>query len=197
MKSNKTVIITIASIIYGITVIMTIVTSCNNNCSDRNEVKTDLNKFSNAQAYAHYLETNKTEKMKKVEQIKINPDPYKPYNLAQGYKVDNILYISGQAAYNDDGNLIGINDFDTQAEQTFKNLKRVLEAGDSSLENVIKVTIFLKDMGNFNKIVALREKYFTPPYPADTIVEISSLYSPDALIEIEAIAIVNDAVISK
>jgi reactive intermediate/imine deaminase len=182
MKSNKRVFISIASIIYAIAVIMTMTTSCNNNSSNSNEVKTDLNKFSSAQAYAHYLESSKNETMKTVEQIKINPDPYKPYNLAQGYKVDNILYISGQAAYGEDGNLIGINSFDLQAEQTFKNLKRVLEAGGSSLENVIKVTIFLKDMGNFEKIVALREKYFTPPYPADTIVEISSLYSPDALI---------------
>ena len=139
-------------------------------------------------------ENTKTQNMKTVELIKINPDPYKPYNLAQGYRVDNMLYISGQAAYGDDGKLVGINNFDIQAEQTFKNLKKVLEAGGSSLKNVIKVTIFLKDMSNFSKIVALRQKYFTAPYPADTIVEISSLYSPDALIEIEAIAITNTAV---
>lgn len=136
---------------------------------------------------------NNKKDLKIVELIQINPDPYKPYNLAQGYRVDNMLYISGQAAYGKDGMLVGINDFDIQAEQTFKNLKKVLEAGGSSLRNVIKVTIFLKDMSNFNKIVALRKKYFSAPYPADTIVEISSLYSPDALIEIEAIAIVNTA----
>jgi len=137
---------------------------------------------------------NNINKTKMVELITINPNPYRSYNLAQGYRVDNMLYISGQAAYSDDGKLIGINDFDIQAEQTFKNLKKVLDAGGSSLKNVIKVTIFLKDMNNFNKIVALRKKYFTAPYPADTIVEISSLYSPDALIEIEAIAIIDTAI---
>ena len=130
----------------------------------------------------------------KVQSIKITPDPYKPYNLAQGYKVDNMLYISGQAAYSENGELVGVGDFDAQAEQTFMNLKKVLEAGGSSLKNIIKVTIFLRDMSNFEKIVALRKKYFTPPYPADTIVEISSLYSPDALIEIEAIAIADDSI---
>ena len=129
-----------------------------------------------------------------VEYIKTTPDPYKSYHLAQGYKVDNMLYISGQTAYGDDGKLIGINNFDHQAAQTFKNLKRVLEAGGSSLENVIKVTIFLKDMSNFNKIVDLRREYFTSPYPADSIVEISSLYSADALIEIEAIAVSDNAI---
>ncbi len=72
-------------------------------------------------------------------------------------------------------------------------LGRVLRAGGSSLENVIKVTIFLTDMSNFDKIVELRGKWFTPPYPADTIVEVSSLYSPEAMIEIEAIAIADTA----
>jgi enamine deaminase RidA (YjgF/YER057c/UK114 family) len=70
----------------------------------------------------------------------------------------------------------------------------VLRAGGSCLANVIKVTIFLRDMSNFSKIVELRGRYFTPPYPADTIVEVTSLYSPDALIEIEAIAVADEAV---
>jgi 2-iminobutanoate/2-iminopropanoate deaminase len=68
-----------------------------------------------------------------------------------------------------------------------------LKAGGSGLKNVVKVTILLKSMTNFNKIVELREKYFTAPYPADTILEVSSLYSPDALIEIEAVAVADAA----
>jgi 2-iminobutanoate/2-iminopropanoate deaminase len=48
-------------------------------------------------------------------------------------------------------------------------------------------------LGNFNKIVELRGKYFSAPYPADTIMEVSSLFSPDALIEIEAVAVADDA----
>jgi Endoribonuclease L-PSP/Pyridoxamine 5'-phosphate oxidase len=70
----------------------------------------------------------------------------------------------------------------------------VLRAGGSRLAHVIKVTIFLRDMSNFSKIVELRGRYFTAPYPADTIVEVTSLYSPDALIEIEAIAVADEAV---
>ena len=53
-----------------------------------------------------------------------------------------------------------------------------------------KVTIFLTDMGNFKAVVDLRRKFFTAPYPADSIVEVSALYSPDAMFEIEAIAAV-------
>jgi enamine deaminase RidA (YjgF/YER057c/UK114 family) len=68
----------------------------------------------------------------------------------------------------------------------------VLVAGGSSLKNVVKVTILLRDMANFGKIVALRGKYFTAPYPADTIFEVSSLFSADALIEIEAVAVADN-----
>ncbi|WP_165045603.1 RidA family protein [Dysgonomonas sp. ZJ709] len=130
----------------------------------------------------------------KIDRIIINPDPYEPFRLAQGYRVDDMLYISGQTAIDDSGNLVGIGNFDIQAERTFQNLEKVLNAGGSSLKNVIKVTIFLRNMSNFSKIVELRGRYFCEPYPADTIVEVSSLYSPDALIEIDAIAVADSAV---
>jgi reactive intermediate/imine deaminase len=130
----------------------------------------------------------------KVTKISVDPDPYAPLRLAQGYCVGDLLFISGQAAVDGSGKLVGRGDFDAQAEQVFVNLDRVLRAGGSSLANVIKVTIFLRDMSNFEKIVELRGRHFTAPYPADTIVEVSSLYSPDALIEIEAIAVVDEAV---
>jgi 2-iminobutanoate/2-iminopropanoate deaminase len=129
-----------------------------------------------------------------IERITVDPDPYEAYRLALGYRVGDMLYISGQAAISPQGELVGVGDFDRQAEQTFANLERVLKAGGSSLENVVKVTIFLTDMANFGKIVELRGKYFTPPYPADTIVEVSSLALPELMIEIEAIAVANDAV---
>jgi enamine deaminase RidA (YjgF/YER057c/UK114 family) len=89
---------------------------------------------------------------------------------------------------------VGAGDFDAQAEQTFANLERVLQAGGSSLANVVKVTIFLTDMSNFAKIVELRGRWFTPPYPADTIVGVTSLALPELMIEIEAIAVADDAV---
>ncbi|MGH7229851.1 MAG: RidA family protein [Nitrospiraceae bacterium] len=129
-----------------------------------------------------------------VTRITIDPDPYEPFRLSQGYRVGELLFISGQAAIGQNGQLVGVGDFDVQAEQVFANLKRVLRAGGSSLANVVKVTIFLRDMSNFPKIVELRGRYFTPPYPADTIVEVTSLYSPEALIEIEAVAVADEAV---
>jgi 2-iminobutanoate/2-iminopropanoate deaminase len=128
--------------------------------------------------------------MQQAIRIKTDPDPYEAFRLAQAYRVDNMIYVSGQAAFSLQGEIVGVGDFDAQAVQVFENLQTVLQAGGSDLSKVIKVTIFLKDMGNFNKIVALREKYFTPPYPADTIVEITGLALPELEIEIEAMAFV-------
>lgn len=128
-----------------------------------------------------------------ISQIKVTPDTYAHFRLAQGYRVGDLLFISGQTALDDSGQLVGVDDFDIQAQRTFENLQRVLVAGGSSLKNVVKVTILLRNMANFEKIVTLRGKYFTAPYPADTILEVSSLFSPDALIEIEAIAVADNA----
>jgi 2-iminobutanoate/2-iminopropanoate deaminase len=124
-----------------------------------------------------------------VEPIRLDPDPYVPFRLSQGFRVGELVIVSGQAAIDEHGGLVGVGDFDAQAEQTFRNLARVLAAGGSSLERVVKVTIFLTDMANFPKIVELRGKWFTPPYPADTIVEVTSLALPELEIEIEAIAV--------
>ena len=127
--------------------------------------------------------------------IKTDPDPYEAFKLAQAYRVGDLIFVSGQTAIALDGTIVGAGDFDAQAAQTFSNLAAVLEAGGSDLSKIVKVTIFLKDMGNFGKIVGLREKYFTPPYPADTIVEITSLALPELELEIEAIAMVDGRVV--
>jgi reactive intermediate/imine deaminase len=124
-----------------------------------------------------------------VEQIRLDPDPYEPFRLSQGFRVGDLVIVSGKAAIDQDGHIVGVGDFDAQAEQVFRNLTRVLEAAGSGLDRVVKVTIYLTDMGNFPKIVDLRGTWFTPPYPADTIVEVSALALPGLEIEIEAIAV--------
>ncbi|EJE52394.1 putative translation initiation inhibitor, yjgF family [Acidovorax sp. CF316] len=123
-----------------------------------------------------------------LTQVHTQPDPYAPFLLSQAIALGNLVFVSGQAAIGDDGAIVGKGDFDAQAEQAFKNLDRVLRAAGSDLRHVAKVTIFLTSMAHFPKIVELRHQWFSAPYPADTIVEVSGLYSPDAMIEIEAIA---------
>lgn len=123
-----------------------------------------------------------------LTQVHTQPDPYAPFLLSQAIALVNLVFVSGQAAIGDYGAIVGKGDFDAQAEQAFKNLDLVLQAAGSDLRHVAKVTIFLTSMAHFPKIVELRRKWFSAPYPADTIVEVSGLYSPEAMIEIEAIA---------
>jgi reactive intermediate/imine deaminase len=123
-----------------------------------------------------------------IEQVTIDPDPYAPYLLSQALRVGELLFVSGQTGIDESGELVGP-DFDSQADRAFRNLARVVEAGGSSLARVVKVTIFLTDMSNFDKIVDLRRRWFSSPYPADTIVEVSSLYRREVQIEIEAVAL--------
>lgn len=125
-----------------------------------------------------------------VEPIRLDPDPLKPFRISPGFVVNGMAYLSGHAAISETGDLVGVGDFDAQAEATFQSLQRTLKAAGSDLTRVIKVTIYLTDMSHFNKIVELRGKWFREPYPADTIVEVKSLALPELMIEIEAIATV-------
>jgi 2-iminobutanoate/2-iminopropanoate deaminase len=124
-----------------------------------------------------------------ARQIRTDPDPLEPYRISQAFRVGDLVITSGQAAIDRHGNLVGAGDFAAQAEQVFANLAEVLGAAGSSLDQVIKVTIYLTDMSHFPEVVALRERYFTAPWPADTIVEVKALALPELEIEIEATAL--------
>lgn len=126
-----------------------------------------------------------------IQQIITEPDIYKPFLLSQGIRVGDLIFISGQAGYGDDGEIVE-GGFRAQGEQAFSNLSRALVAGGSDLGHVAKVTIFVTDMSHFSEVVELRRKYFSEPYPADSIVQVVALYTPAAMIEIEAVALVVD-----
>ncbi len=125
-----------------------------------------------------------------ARRIRTDPDPYEPFRISLGFRVGNLVFLSGHAALDDAGGVVGAGDFDAQAEQTFRNLEKTLAAAGSSLAKVVKVTIYLTDMSAFPRIVELRGKWFRKPWPADTIVEVKSLALPELLIEIEAMALV-------
>jgi 2-iminobutanoate/2-iminopropanoate deaminase len=127
--------------------------------------------------------------------VTTDPDPYEPHNIALAYKTGNLVFVSGQAALDQQGNLVGVGDFDAQAECAFAGLKRVLEAAGSSMAKIVKVNIYMTDMSHFGKIIDLRARQFTKPYPADTIVEVKGLALPELMIEIEAVALVEGEII--
>jgi enamine deaminase RidA (YjgF/YER057c/UK114 family) len=103
-----------------------------------------------------------------------------------------IVFISGQTALDERGELVGKNDIAAQAEQVFKNLGVALEAAGCSASNLVKMTVFVRDIGHLAAYREARNRFFatvTPAAaPAVTLVEVSKLYGPDFLIEIEAVA---------
>lgn len=129
----------------------------------------------------------------RVERVTTDNDWFEPYKIALAWKVGDLVFTSGQAAITEQGEIVGLGDFDAQVEQTMKNVARVLELAGSSLQDIVKVNIYVTDMTNFPKVIALREKYFTKPWPADTIVEVSALAIPGLMIEVDATAVVSSA----
>jgi 2-iminobutanoate/2-iminopropanoate deaminase len=123
-----------------------------------------------------------------IEGIRTEPDRFSAYAYSPAIAVGELLFVSGQSSIDDDGNSVG-ETFEAQAHQTFRNLARVLEAGGSSLGEVVKVTIFVTDITQLAGIVALRRQYFTEPYPADSLIEVRALSRPELQVEIEAIAL--------
>ncbi len=121
--------------------------------------------------------------------IKLHPDSLAPYAISPGWQVGDLLFLSGQAAIDEQGEIVGAADFDAKLRQVFINIDRVLHAAGSTRDQIVKVTIYLTDMQNFPKIVQARKDYFTPPYPADTTVEVKALALPDLMVEIDVIAV--------
>ncbi|MBR0435126.1 MAG: RidA family protein [Lachnospiraceae bacterium] len=123
--------------------------------------------------------------MKKVISTDKAPAAIGPYS--QAIEVNGMIYTSGVIAINPaTGNIPS--DITGQATQAFTNLKNLLESAGSNLDNVVKTTVFIKDMDDFGKINEEYSKFFTSEYPARSCVEVARL-PKDVLIEIEAIAI--------
>ena len=112
------------------------------------------------------------------------PQAIGPYS--QAIKSGGFVYTSGQIALTPDGRLAG-EDIQTQTRQVLTNLQRILEAAGVSLEHVIKTTIFLSDMNDFEAVNAIYGEYFGTHRPARSTVEVSRL-PKDVRIEIECIA---------
>jgi enamine deaminase RidA (YjgF/YER057c/UK114 family) len=114
------------------------------------------------------------------------------YSQVVDAPASRIVFISGQAAVDRNGAVVGKGDFAAQAEQVFKNLGAALQAANCTASDLVKMTVFLRDMGDLAKYREARNRFFatvTPPAaPAITLVEVSKLYGPDFLIEIEAVA---------
>tara|TARA_A100001035_G_C27459959_1_gene354081 strand:+ start:91 stop:468 length:378 start_codon:yes stop_codon:yes gene_type:complete len=123
--------------------------------------------------------------MKKIISTKNAPTPIGPYS--QAVLLGNILYTSGQIAMNPKTGELNIKNINEETHQVMKNLKSVLHAVEMTFDNVIKTSIFISDMNNFNEINEVYGEYFSSNFPARETVEVSCL-PKNVNIEISMIA---------
>jgi 2-iminobutanoate/2-iminopropanoate deaminase len=101
-----------------------------------------------------------------------------------------LLFVSGVVPVDEAGRLVGGGDVVAQTRQVFANLGAVLAAAGASFGDVVKVTVFLTDIGDRARINPVRQEVFGEARPASTLVEISALAVPGAKIEVEAVAVI-------
>lgn len=124
---------------------------------------------------------------KKVIQAEKAPKAIGPYS--QAIQAGNFLFLSGQIPLDPKTGDLMKGDVRQQTGQVLENIKGVLESEKLGMEAVVKVTIFLKDIGNFNQVNEVYATYFPSSPPARSTVEVAKL-PRDAAIEIEAIALI-------
>lgn len=122
---------------------------------------------------------------KKIISTSNAPAAIGPYS--QGISLENLIFVSGQIPVNPENGEIPV-DIKEQTKQSMKNLQNILKEAGSSLDDVVKVTIFITDLSNFTDVNEVYGSFFTGNYPARSCVEVSKL--PKGVgIEIEAIAL--------
>jgi enamine deaminase RidA (YjgF/YER057c/UK114 family) len=105
-----------------------------------------------------------------------------------GIRVENFIFVSGMIAWDKERQIVGVGDIRTQTKQALGNLSAVLEASGASLKDVIKINFYLSDIRDKQVVWEVRKELFGGHRPASTLVAVSSLVDPVALLEVDAIA---------
>lgn len=132
--------------------------------------------------------------MKEIIATPDAPAAIGPY--AQAVKVNDMIFVSGQLPYNPKNREFVAGGIEAQTEQVLLNIRSILEEGGAHLDDIVKVTIFMKDLGDFDAMNEVYELFFpnnensTNLLPARSTVEVSRL-PRDARIEIDAIAVIS------
>jgi 2-iminobutanoate/2-iminopropanoate deaminase len=126
----------------------------------------------------------------------VNPDTVAPpagtYSHAIRLELDGaaLVFVSGQLALDVQGRLVGEGDMARQTEQVFENLRAILEANGATFRDVVKIGSYLTDMSQLAAMREVRARYLPEEPPASTLVGVSGLVLPEALLEVEVVAAV-------
>ena len=127
-----------------------------------------------------------------MERTYLAPDglapPPEPY--AHAIRCGDTLYIAGQVAFDEQNQIVGVGDPRLQAEQVWRNIELAVEAAGGTIANVVKITIFLKDIRHAAAEISIRERLFKPGrFPVCTQVQVANLGLPELLMEVDAVAV--------
>ena len=125
---------------------------------------------------------------KEIISTKNAPQAIGPYS--QAVKAGNLMFISGQIPLDPETGDLASQSIEDQAKQVLENVKSICEAAGCSLDDIVKISIFLTDLSNFAVVNDVMKEYFSEPYPARATVEVSGL-PLGVNVEIEAIVLIN------
>ncbi len=124
----------------------------------------------------------------KTVNTKNAPQAIGPYSQAK--IVGNLIFTSGQIPLKADGTIV-LNNFESECIQVLDNIKEILKASGSNMENIIKLTVYLTDLSKFDILNNVFNKYFKDSLPARSTIEVSKL-PKNSRVEIEAIGFINE-----
>lgn len=114
------------------------------------------------------------------------PTPIGPFSY--GVLDDRTIYVSGALGVDDTWKVVGKGDVAVQTERAIEIVGKTLKAAGSSLDEVLKMNVYLVNAGDYRAMNEVRKRLFRPPYPASTVVVVKELVLPEALVEVEVIA---------
>lgn len=141
------------------------------------------------------MKLNLVEEGIELEKETMNPDGVwdsSVHGFSQAVKVrsaQEVVYISGQTAFDSQGQLEGEDDIEVQVRSSFENVKRIVESAGGTMDNIVKLTVYFLDLETLEQYTAILGEYFPDDPPSQTVVEVSRLALPGLLVEIEATAV--------
>ena len=110
--------------------------------------------------------------------------------FAPGIQVGELLFVSGQVAQDNDGNIVGPGDCEAQARRVMSRIRTIVEGAGATMQDVVKITTFLTDVADHPAFNKVRSETFPNSPPASSTVIVAGLVRPEFLVEVEAVVLV-------